>query len=399
VAELRGAGDAPEDGDASARRFAADAGNHAGELRPRYEPSPRAEYADVIRQNTAEANAQADASQVDTGQVEAAEEDADQTETTREVGDHANAPPDEVSPDDAGQSDSYPDEADPEDAGPEDAGPEDVGQADTDPGEANHAGADPEDAGETDSDQAETDRRTEGSIADALERFDPRRAGLPEVSHAEAAAYIEEHQAERPWLATARDCSPDAQRVFVALDQGQGHAQIRHDGWVTEEMNQRRVRDLEDPAQLDPAKREAGIDGLATGDLPHRCGEIVSRVTDPEIFAAAFARGVKHPDVRAALDSTGPRPDLVTLPISSVLGDDGHKFCAGWRLEPVNGSMDDARANRRAWAAGDHTGPEPQVRPVETFEGGTVTFAFRRSTIGGYEVSTMYVNPSDEQST
>jgi hypothetical protein len=36
---------------------------------------------------------------------------------------------------------------------------------------------------------------------------------------------------------------------------------------------------------------------------------------------------------------------------------------------------------------------------VETFEGGTVTFAFRRSAAGGYEVSTMYVDPADEQPT
>lgn len=47
------------------------------------------------------------------------------------------------------------------------------------------------------------------------------------------------------------------QRIFAALDQGHGHAHIRHEGWVTEEMNERRVRSLEDPAQLDPTKRVA----------------------------------------------------------------------------------------------------------------------------------------------
>ena len=197
----------------------------------------------------------------------------------------------------------------------------------------------------------------------------------------------------------ARDCSPDVQRVIVALDQGHGHAHIRHEGWVTEEMNELRVRYLEDPAQLDLEKREAGIDGLAASDLPHRCGDNASRITDPEAFATAFARGAEHPDVRAALDSNGPRPEAVILPISQVLDDDGHKFCSGWQLEPVNESMDEARANRRAWTAGDRSGPEPQVRRVETFEGGTVTFAFRRSLAGGYEVSTMYVNPPDDQPT
>ena len=247
MAELRGTVDAPEDGDASARRFAADAGNHAGEVRPRHEPSPRAEYADVIREKTDQATvgqadaSQADKDQIDTAQVDTAQGDADQ----------ADAPPEHVSPEDPG----------PEDAGQSDTARENAGQADADQGDGSQTDSD-----QVGVDQTETGLNTEGSNTDALERFDPRRAGLPDVSRAEAAAYIEEHQAERPWLATASDCSPEAQRVFVALDQGHGHAHIRHDGWVTEEMNERRVRYLEDPAQLDPDKREAGIDGLGRGD-------------------------------------------------------------------------------------------------------------------------------------
>jgi hypothetical protein len=88
---------------------------------------------------------------------------------------------------------------------------------------------------------------------EALKRFDPERAGLPRVSESDARTYIEARHADRPWLAAARDCSPEAQRVFAVLDQGGGHAHIRHEGWVTEEMNERRVTYLEDPAQLDPA--------------------------------------------------------------------------------------------------------------------------------------------------
>jgi hypothetical protein len=340
VAELRGGRDEPDDGDSSARRFPADADDGAAEIPSRTEPRTRAEYADAIRQATGPGSPD---------QAAADQEDTDQVGTDQE---------------DAGQG---------------------------------HTGQD--DASQGDADQVDADPQTEAPGPGALERFEPRRAGLPEVSHEDAATYIEEHQADRPWLTQARDCSPDAQRVIVALDRGHGHAHIRHEGWVTEEMNARRVRNLEDPAQLDPAKREARIDGLTTGSLPHRCGDIASRVTDPEAFASAFARGVEHPDVWAALDSTGPRPDPVTLPLSDVLGDDGHKFCSGWQLEPVNGSMDEARASRREWVAGNQSGPEPRVRPVETFEGGMVTFAFRRSTVGGYEVSTMYVSPPDEQPT
>jgi hypothetical protein len=233
----------------------------------------------------------------------------------------------------------------------------------------------------------------------ALVSFEPRRAGLPDVSIKDATEYLDKHHLERPWLSVARACTPEVQRIFAALDQGHGHAHIRHEGWVTEEMNERRVRNLEDPAQLDPAKRAIAIDGLAAGDIRHRCGDIASRIIDPEIFATVFARGVEHPDVRAALRSNGPRPEPVILPISDVLGDDGHEFCSGWRLEPVNGSMEEARAVRREWAAGNLSAPEPQARPVETFEGGTVTFAFRRSAVGGYEVSTMHMNPADEEPT
>jgi hypothetical protein len=278
VAELRASGDEPGDDDASARRLPADAGDGAGQIRPRYESSLRAEYADFIRQET------------------------------------------------------------------------------------------------------------------ALERFEPRRAGLPEASRAEAAAYIAEHQAGRPWLTPARESSPDVQRVIVALDQGRGHAHIRHEGWVTEEMNERRVKNLEDPAQLDPDKREAMIDGLKNGDQPHRCGVLATRITDPVAFATTVARATEHPDVRAALDSTGPFSVPVRLPISDVLGEDGHKFCSGWQLEPVNGSMIEAAANRTAWVHGDRSVPEPKTRPVGTFEGGTLTFTFRPSAVGRHEINTILVN-------
>jgi hypothetical protein len=230
----------------------------------------------------------------------------------------------------------------------------------------------------------------------ALVSFEPRRAGLPDVSIKDATEYLDQHHLERPWLSVARGCPPDVQPLFAALDQGHGHAHIRHEGWVTEEMNEHRVRNLEDPAQLDPAKRVAGVDGVKAGHQLHRCGGIVTRIADPEAFATALARGIEHPDVRAALDSSGPVPKPVSLLMTDVLGDGGHRFCSGWRLEPVNGSMLQALADRAAWVAGSHDVPEPKTRPVETFEGGTVTYVFRPSAEAGHEISTMYVNPPDE---
>jgi hypothetical protein len=115
----------------------------------------------------------------------------------------------------------------------------------------------------------------------------------------------------------ARDCSPEVQRIFAALDQGGGHGHIRHEGWINEEMNRRRVAYLEDPVQLDPVKRSLGIDGLRTPSGLHRCGGSSSRISDPDAFAVAFARGVEHPTVKAALGmefTPGRVPRPVSLP-------------------------------------------------------------------------------------
>jgi hypothetical protein len=246
------------------------------------------------------------------------------------------------------------------------------------------------------------DHRGESS-AEPLEpvrRFDPGRAHLPDPG--DAVAYLDARRAERPWLAAARDCRPEVQRLFAALDQGGGHAHIRHEGWVTEEMNRCRAAYLEDPAQLDPSKRAAGIDGLKPGEYLHRCRQTATRIADPDAFATAFATGVEHPKVRAALEATfdpDDKPPPVQLPIGELLGPDGHRFCTGWRLEPVDGSMAAARQSREAWMAtpaekrASHVG-EPIARPVETFEGGVAVFVFGHNSRGdGYEVVTMYPRP------
>ncbi len=65
----------------------------------------------------------------------------------------------------------------------------------------------------------------------ALMTFEPGRAGLPEVSIKDGTEYLDKHHAERPWLSVARCCQPEVQRIFAALDQGGGHAHIRHEGW------------------------------------------------------------------------------------------------------------------------------------------------------------------------
>jgi hypothetical protein len=249
--------------------------------------------------------------------------------------------------------------------------------------------------------------RPSGASDEPLEpvrRFEPSRAGLPDPG--DAVTYLDARQPERPWLAAARGRPSEVQRLFAALDQGGGHAHIRHEGWVTEEMNRLRVARLEDPAQLDPTKRQAGIDGLRSPEKLHRCWEISSRITDPEAFAVAFSRGIEHSMVRAALDTEFtakqvPRP--VSLHVSDLLGPDGHRYCTGWRLQPVEGSMKAARDNRAVWVDAhshdrDTDVPEPSARPIETFAGGLMVFAFGPTRArDGYEVVTMYPRPREDE--
>jgi hypothetical protein len=165
-----------------------------------------------------------------------------------------------------------------------------------------------------------------------LGHLDPERAGLAPVSLDAAANYLAQHRAARPWLTTADAASPEARQILLAMDAGGGHALIRHEGWVSEEANMRRVAYLEDPAQLDPGKRRLGIDGLRQDDQPHRCRSTASRITDPDAFATAFVRGIEHPKVREALDTPfdpAQRPSAVTVPIADLLGADGHRYCTG----------------------------------------------------------------------
>jgi hypothetical protein len=235
-----------------------------------------------------------------------------------------------------------------------------------------------------------------------LGRFDPEWAALPQISLEAATDYVAQHRTERPWLTAADAASPEARRILVAADIGGSHGHIRHEGWVTEEASMRRVAYREDPAQLDLDKRYQGIDGLRPGDRPHRCGNIATRVTDPDAFATAFARGAEHAKVRAALDipfDADVWPGPVTVPIAELLGATGHQYCTGWQLEQVGDNTDTARENRAAWLRARREGrepdvPEPKVRPVPTFEGGDMLFVVGQNrTRDGYEIGTMHPEP------
>lgn len=240
---------------------------------------------------------------------------------------------------------------------------------------------------------------------DELARFRTGRAGLPQVSPEEADRHIGQHLSARPWLAAAERASPESRRIMAAIDQGTGHGHIRHEGWVTEEANMRRAAYLEDPAQLDMTKRPRGIDGLRPDDKRHKCAELATRITDPDAFATAFTRGAEHPRLRAVMATPydpGVWPGPVLIPIADLLGKDGHKYCTGWQLEPVDGSMDAAISNRRAWRtamaeAREPDVPQPAARPVPTFEDGTLLFLVSHNQArDGYEIVNMYPQPPDD---
>ena len=239
-----------------------------------------------------------------------------------------------------------------------------------------------------------------------LARFDLKRAGLPDMTIESAAKYIDEHRDSRPWLAMADRASPEARRIIAALDAAGGHAHIRHEGWVSEEANRRRVAYREDPAQLHPEKRSLGIDGLRPNDDRHRSGDAATRITDPDAFATAFVRGVAHPRVREALDKpTGSSkwPGEVPIPISDLLGPKGYRHCTGWRLESVDENIDKALEDRSKWITKRAEGrkpdvPEPQASPIPTFTGGAIVFAFARNdSEKRYEVVTMFPRPVQPQ--
>jgi hypothetical protein len=222
----------------------------------------------------------------------------------------------------------------------------------------------------------------------------------PDVSTGDAAGYIEARRGDRPWLNAAQHTPPDVQRVFAALDHGGGHAHIRHEGWTSTEKSQLRVQYLEDPAQLDPAKKAEGIDGLLPGDKKHYCAEISAAIRNPTAFAEAFAHGTEHPDVRQALETPlgkgRPPPEPVGVPIIDLLGPDGHRHCEGYRLTGNDDYV--ARQDRKTWLEETSAGERPSVSllliaPVD-FRGGTIQFRFKPNAAKkNYEISTMFPDP------
>ncbi|WP_134129920.1 hypothetical protein [Kribbella pratensis] len=260
------------------------------------------------------------------------------------------------------------------------------------------------------------------TVGRRLERWEPARLNLPrpapadvttteptvETEHADqrsvdeenAVAYIAVNKETSPWLAPAADCEPAVQSVYASLDQGTGHAHSRHGPALDQQSLVARVTRFEDPAQPDRALRENGVDGLDSGNM-HYCGRYATAVADPYVFAAVTAVLSEHPDVQEALRSDwgGPVPARLEIPISDLLGVDGHKYCIGFRLR---GDWEEAKAQRKDWALARSSGadsgdvPEPEAEPVQTFEGGDIVVMFKRN-LGAskFEIGTFFPDPPE----
>jgi hypothetical protein len=158
------------------------------------------------------------------------------------------------------------------------------------------------------------------------------------------------------------------------------------------------------PPQLDPELRSRGRDAAKPEKL-HGCEEVATSISDPDAFAVAVARAIQHPDLKAILDR--PRQPhekwsggQVEVPIKELLGEDGHLYCSGHRLLPIDGDIDEAKINRKAWVKATPeeragmTAPQSEPIPAEDFLGGTMAFSFSRTPdFEHWTIRTMYPKP------
>lgn len=233
---------------------------------------------------------------------------------------------------------------------------------------------------------------------EALDRFDPRRAGLDDIDADQATEHIAGADlAKRPWLSTARDATtPEAQRVIAALDRGDGHALQRHEGSIMPDMTEARAAKLVDPAVPNPADRAPGKDAYRS--KMHACGIDATALVDPDAFAVAFARAVEHPKARAVLDGSfdAKKARAIDIPLDDLLGPESAQYCAGHRLDPIDGDVRQGGVdNRRARRAGDMpTVPEATAAALgrDDFDGADLHLAFKPNRDRSeYEVAAMYV--------
>ncbi|HZX09004.1 hypothetical protein [Kribbella sp.] len=217
----------------------------------------------------------------------------------------------------------------------------------------------------------------------------------------DALAYVAAYKDLRPWLIPVAECDPLVQRVYASIDRGLGHSHKRHAAMGDDTLYRRRVAYSEDPAQTQQRQRMMGFDGVRH-DRQHLCGPETTRIHDAAAFAAAFMGVSEHLAGRRALDTAahgGRIPSPVRIPISDLLGPDGHRWCSGFALA---GDWAEALYVRKSltwarWTGADLTDVlRPSVEQIPTFENGHVVVRLvpnSQTDAGGQQICTMTPEP------
>jgi hypothetical protein len=124
-------------------------------------------------------------------------------------------------------------------------------------------------------------------------------------------------------------------------------------------------------------------------------------VTEPEA-ADYIAQNSRERPWLACLKECDPAVQRIAHPHRRSSRVDGHKYCSGYVLERVGGSLSAAQDCRSAWVDAksdpdrEPDVPSPRCAPVGDFAGATIEFFFRATRAkDGYEISTTYVEPPD----
>lgn len=234
-----------------------------------------------------------------------------------------------------------------------------------------------------------------------LEEFDPSRANRPDIDPNEAVAHIARWAQEQPRLAPLTKQEHCVQRVYAVFGQGAFHGTERHEGAMDDQDHLLRLVERQDPAQTDEIQRAKGIDAFKKGNGKHVCADSSTSIGDSVAYAVALARGVNHPNVRAALEARHDppkRPYYVHVPIVELLGKNGHEFCSGYQL--VGDDPRQAVKERDAWAKAGWRGKprdglrQPGVERISTFLDGVIEFRFEHNAAkDGYELISMFPRP------
>jgi hypothetical protein len=248
---------------------------------------------------------------------------------------------------------------------------------------------------------------------------DSEQRELPPETAKRNQDHVADNAEKSPWLTPAADADPLVQSIYVERDQSVGHDLQRHEGWRGTQGQFDRAKYQRDPAHpTDSPEYLRSNDAFGQGRL-HECWGYATHIPDPVAYTTAYARILEHPKVKESLsrpfDPENEPPAIRDIPIEEILGSDGHTAINGFEL--IGDDMKESTSQRRQWmrairaaiddgstfekavervrsTAVENNLPEPFVRPVDTFAGGTFTVQFDLNRAeSGYEIMSFYASP------